>query len=246
VLRYKTVPSKALNVRVLGGSVFFGVFLATLATGRADMNHLLYLTPLFMYLVPSVLDIDHPSVRFLYKARPLVACLLLLSLLSFGLITVLDALSHSTRTETRRGMVRFAYPDEVLPYVQDNVAEGQHLYVYPYQALYSYMTGTTNPTRFEFLFPGMNTPSQYESAIGDLEADRTPVVLLDVNFATDKVPDTWPSTPAEALAVDPVTDYILQHYRTCQVLNSNPQRLWSFYYMVRKGMHCPTTGRTTK
>jgi len=243
VLRYKTVPSTTFDTPVLGGCVFFGVFLSTLATCRADMHHLLYLTPLFMYLMPSVFDIKHKSVRFLYRTRPIIACLLLFSFTSFGLITVFRASAPSTQTETRRGKTRYGYPDEVIRYVQDNVTEGQHLYVHPYQPLYSFLTGTTNPTRFDFLQPGMATTDQYESAIHDLAADQTKVVLLDPNFAADKIPVFWPATPLKSIASDPVTDYILQHYRTCSFLNSNPPQVWSFYYMVRKGMDCPTSAR---
>jgi 4-amino-4-deoxy-L-arabinose transferase-like glycosyltransferase len=238
VLRCNTDPSKALDLRVLGGCVLFGIFLSTLATGRADFNHLLYLTPLFMYLVPSIFDLRHRSMSFLYSARPFIACLLLVSFSGFSLITILKALAPSTKFETRRGTVKLGYPDEVLRYVQDNVPEGQHLYVHPYQALYSFMSGTVNPTRYDFLQPGMVTPDQYQSAIHDLALDQTPVVLLDPDFS-NKIRTTWPSTPAETLAADPVTDYILQHYHACRFLNSNPPRLWSFYYMVRKDLPCP-------
>ena len=246
VTRCNAAPSRALDVRVVGGSVFFGTFLATLATGRADTHHLLYLMPLCMYLVPSILDVKHPSMRSVYRMRSLVAGLLLFSFTGFGLVTLLNALSHPTRTETRRGTVRFGYPDEVLRYVRSNVAEGQPLYIHPYQPFYTFMTGTINPTHFEFLFPGMNTRAQSESVIQDLAADRTPVVLLDPRFAADKVPDTWPSVSLAALAVDPVEDYILRHYRTCRFLNLNPQQLWSFYYMVRNDMQCPVSaGRAT-
>jgi hypothetical protein len=238
VLRRCAGASQALDVRILGGSVFFGVFLATLATGRADMNHLLYLTPLFMYLVPSVLDIKHHSVRFLYPARPLIACILLVSFAGFGLITVLKAAAPATKTKTRRGVVRLAYPDEVLAYVEKNGNEGQQMYVHPYQALYSFLCGTVNPTHINFLQPGMSTADQYEATVDDLAANRTPVVLFDPNFA-DKISATWPSTPAEALAKDPVADYLLRHYSVCQFLNSNPRREWSFYYMVRNDLACP-------
>lgn len=239
LLRYHSATSAALDLQVLGGSIFIGAFLATLATGRPDAHRLFYLAPLFMYLVPSVLNIDHPQLRVLYRARPLIACLLLFSFAGFGMIPILNALHHAAKSETRRGVVRFGYPDEVIPYVEHNVAEGQHLYVYPYQPIYSFLTATVNPTRFDFLFPGMATADQYESAILDLAADRTPFVLLDTTFAADKVPETWPSTPLKALAVDPVTDHILQHYRACRFLNSNPPQLWSFYFMVRNDMQCP-------
>jgi hypothetical protein len=240
VLRCKTDSCKALDVRVLGGCIYIGVFLSTIATGRADMTHLLYLTPLFMYLVPSVLDIRHPSIQLLYIARPVAACLLLLSFGGFGAATVFRARTPAAKVETRGGTVRFASEDEIIRYVQDNVAPGQHLYIHPYQPFYSYMTGTVNPTRYDFLQPGMASADQYQSAIHDLAADQTPVVLLDTHFA-DKVSDIWPATPLSALASDPVTDYILQHYRTCRLLNSSPSSPWSFNYMVRKDMRCPAT-----
>jgi hypothetical protein len=237
-IRRSAAPSRALEVRVLGGCIFAGVFLSTLATGRADLNHLIYLTPLFMYLVPSVLDIDHHGSPLFRETRPVIACLLLFSFVGFGMVTLLKAVAPAAKTETRRGMVRLAYPDEVLAYVQHNVTAGQHLYVHPYQASYSFMTATVNPTRMNFLQPGMNTADQYEMTIADLAADRPPFVLFDPNLA-DKISSVWPSTPAEDLAKDPVADYILQHYRTCRFLNSNPPQLWSFYYMVRKDLSCP-------
>jgi hypothetical protein len=202
------------------------------------MNHILYLAPLFMYLVPSVLDIKHDCMRFLYAARPLIACILLVSFAGFGLITVLKASAPATKTRTRRGVVRLAYPDEVLAYVEKNGNEGQQMYVHPYQALYSFLSGTVNPTHVNFLQPGMSTAEQYEATVDDLAADRPPVVLFDPNFV-DKTSTTWPSTPAEALAKDPVADYLLQHYRVCRFLNSNPRREWSFYYMVRNDLACP-------
>jgi len=235
--RYKSAPSAALDLQVLGGSVFFGAFLAFLATGRRDTHRLFYLAPLFVYLVPSILNINQPRLKTLYRARPLVACLLLFSFAGFGMIPILNALRHTARTETRRGTVRFGYRDEVVPYVERHVAEGQPLYVHPYQPMYNFLTGTANPTRFDFLQPGMATAEQYESAIRDL--DRTQFVLLDTTFAADKIPETWPSTPDRAIASDPLADYIVRHYRACRFLNLNPPQIWSFYFMVRNDMQCP-------
>lgn len=247
VLRYKSAPSTAIDLQVLGGSVFFGVFLAFLSTGRRDTHRLFYLAPLFVYLVPSILNIKHPRLNTLYRARPLVACLLLFSFGGFGMIPILNALRHTTRTETRRGTVRFGYNDEVIPYIERHVSEGEHLYVHPYQPLYNFLTGTANPTRFDFLQPGMATSDQYESAIRDLETDRTRFVLLDTTFAANKIPETWPSTPDRAIAVDPLADYIVRHYRACRYLNLDPPQVWSFYFMVRSDMQCPADlGKVTK
>jgi hypothetical protein len=237
VIRYKTGPSGALDVRVLGGCIFFGVFLSTLV-GRTDLPHLQFLAPLFMYLVPTLLDCKHPSVRSLYKARPILAWLLLVSFTGFGIAELLRAGRPTAKLETRRGTVRYSSADEVIPFVQDHVAPGQHLYVHPYQPFYSYMTGTVNPTHFEALQPGMATAEQYQSTIQDLASDQTPVVLLDTAF-TDNIARYWLSTPLRALATDPVADYILKHYRTCRVLNSSRQVVGRFYFMVRADLSCP-------
>jgi hypothetical protein len=230
--------SPALDAGALGGCIFVGLFLSTMATGRADLNHLTYLTPLFLYLVPSTVAIRYRGEQLFGRARPIAAGLLLISFMGFGLITILKATAATATVATRRGTVRPAYPDEVLAFVQKNVPERGHLYVHPYQPLYSFMTATVNPTRMIFLQPGLNTADQYEATIRDLEADGTPYVLFNTDFA-DKISAVWPSTPAEAAAYDPVADYILEHYRMCRVLNPNPQQMWRFYFMVRMDGSCP-------
>jgi hypothetical protein len=237
LLRHKTGPSQALDVRVLGGCIFIGVFLSTLV-GRTDLPHLQFLSPLFLYLVPTLLDFRHPSVKSLYKARPVVAGVLLFSFSGFGIAELLKAGIPTAKLVTRRGTVRFISPDEVIPFVQDHTVPGQHLYIHPYQPFYSYMTGTVNPTHFEALQPGMATAEQYQTTIDDLAADQTPVVLLDTAFA-DNIAQYWFSTPLAAVVHDPVGDYILRHYRTCQVLNSSRQAVGRFYYMVRADLPCP-------
>lgn len=237
-IRWSGGPAQATDARVLGGCVFLGIFLSILSTCHADLNHILYMTPLFIYLVPSILEINHRGVRLFRQTRPIIAALLLVLFAGFGLVTILKAAKPTAKMATRRGMVRLAYPDEVLAYVQRYVPEGQHLYIHPYQAFYTYMTATINPTRVIFLQPGFNTPGQYAETLSDLATDRTPFVLLNPDFA-DHIPAVWPSTPAASLARDPVEDYILKRYRTCQVLNSTPQQMWRFYFMVRADLSCP-------
>jgi len=232
------VRSQGQDIRVAGGCIFLGIFLSTVATARADLNHVIYLAPLFMYLVPSIFQTTYRGSRLFRNAGPIAAGLLLLSFLGFGLVSVTKALAPAARMESRRGSVRLAYPDEVLAYVQKNIPEGGHLYVHPYQASYSFMTATVNPARVNFLQAGMNTQTQYEMTVGDLARDRPSYVLLNPDFA-DKISTTWPATPAQALATDPVADYILQYYRNCHLLNAGSQRLWTFYAMVRNDLPCP-------
>jgi hypothetical protein len=233
----RSLDRRRVDRQIVGGCIYLGIFLSTVATGRADVSHVVYLTPLFMYLLPSIVEIDYRGSRLFRGASPIVAGLLLFLFAGFGMATILRATAPAARMESRRGSVKLGYPDEVLAYVQEQVPAGQHLYVHPYQAAYSFMTATVNPARVSFLQAGMNPPAQYEATVGDLARDRPAYVLLNPDFA-DKIFATWPATSAETLATDPVEDYILQHYRTCHLLNANPPQLWKFYFMVRKDLRC--------
>jgi hypothetical protein len=238
VARGKRGPSPARDTTVLGGCIFSGVFLSVLATRRADLNHILYLAPLFLYLVPSIFELGPRGVRLFGNIRPVIAAVLAIAFAGFGFISLSKAASAKTIMPTARGEVRVAAPDEVLAYLRSNIPEGAHLYLHPYQTLYSFLSGTINSTHMVYLQPGMNTAAQYGEVLADLTADQTPYVLLNPDFG-DKIATTWPSTPAEALAQDPVEAYILRHYRTCRVLNAAPEHNWRFYLMVREDLRCP-------
>lgn len=238
-LRHGESPSQALDSRVLGGCIYSGIFLSTLATGRADFSHVIYLTPLFLYLVPSIFAFElRRGTPLFCKGQAIVAGVLLGSFLSYGLIKILPAMATTARIVSRRGVVKLNYADQVLDYAMKNVPEEAHLYVHPYQPSYSFMTATINPAHVLFLQAGMNTASQYADTITDLATDGPDFVLLNADFPI-KVPIVWPATPAEVLATDPVADYIMQHYRTCRVLNSAKEQKWLFYFMVRDKLPCP-------
>ncbi len=224
------------NHQVLGGCIFFGVWLSAIATGRADVSHMMYLAPLFVYLLPSIFDFPAPQTQFLDSIRPLVGGFLLLSFCGFGLVPFLAPLKLP-QLHTYRGNVRIPQEDQVTAYLSSALGKGEHVYVHPYQPFYSYITGTANPTSYQFLFPGMNTPEQYRWVVHELASDRTPFVLIDPNFP-ERVARNWPSTPLEAVTSDPVSDYILRNYRLCKLLNPQPS---VYYFMVRKDLSCPSS-----
>ena len=68
-------------------------------------------------------------------------------------------------------------------------------------------------------------------------ASRQPRVVLFEPFFLDKVPTSWPGTPLEAIAHEPLADYVLAHYRSCKLLTSAAS--WRFHFMVRKDLACP-------
>jgi hypothetical protein len=239
LIRYRRAEGGA-DLRVLGGCTFFGIWLSTLATSRADFSHILYIAPLFAYLLPSLLDIDDRRVGSLYALRPVIAGVLLLSFAGFGCATILKAAGPATRLQTRRGEIRAVYDDQVIPYVEARLAEGQPMLVYPYQPLYSFLAGTLPASRFDGIL--RPAPELLGMMVEDLSRNPTAVVLLDRTF-TEKAPVIWPSIPLGALASDPIGDYIVKHYHSCKVLNLNPPQAWIFDFMVRDGVACPVEGK---
>jgi hypothetical protein len=110
------------------------------------------------------------------------------------------------------------------------------LFVYPYQPLYYYLTATSNPTGFDFLQPGLHTAEQFHQMLTELEKQQTNVVIFTPSFR-DFIAVSWPDTPLSVIAAkDPVAEYLLQHYRVCQVMNSGPAIYW---FMLRMNQPCP-------
>jgi hypothetical protein len=162
----------------------------------------------------------------------------LLLVISFGLCDLLlnmHARQATNVTVTRRGPIKTSLPDEVVPYLERHVTPGGKVLVYPYQTLYSFLSGTISPTKFEYLQAGMNPPAEFQEARRELDGDPSAPVLFEIGFR-DLMVTVWPATPAEVVASDPLGDYILSHYRICKVLKG---LRGPFAYMLRKDLPCP-------
>jgi Dolichyl-phosphate-mannose-protein mannosyltransferase len=212
-----------------------GLLLSVLVV-RANTIHVIYLAPLYYLVLAWALDgRDVPGTLF----RVLRPGLRWLVGVTFGLLAVVvlfRTLTAHVRIPTRRGVVEAPAADTVIPYVDEHVPAGSPMLVYPYLPLYYYLTGTFSPTPYEYIQFGMHTPEQMAEVVRALDRDQTPVALYETDFV-EKVPTTWPETPAEALARDPVGDYLMKNYRPCRLLHSASG--WRFLFMVRKGTTCP-------
>src|SRR5438552_1539090 len=232
ILLGKVQPTPLMKLMILVGAVLLGEFLATWVTGRHDSLRMVFLAPLFFFVVPLLLDSRLVGLPALSNARPLVALFLLLS---FAAVALVRWPVNAHEISTHRGVLKSDMPEGVLPYLQGHIAPGSRLLTYPYLPLYSFLSGTFSPTRFEYLQLGMHTPAQFEEARQELERDRTPAVLLDITFP-EMAAEVWPSTPANVLANDPTADFILSHYRGCATLMARGR---PFEYMVRNDLVCP-------
>ncbi len=230
-------PSSAwgFSHRVLVVCVTTGLLISVFATRRPDINHMIYISPLCLFLLA-----DLPANMRSGPARKCMAALsagLFVLAGVFGVAAQWNGLVARRTVHTRRGTVRMGRANEALAYIQAHVAQGDKLLVHPYSPLYAFLADTYSPTRFEYLQAGMHTPEQFQQAAQEIAADRRAPVLLELDFASSKLPSTWPSTPAHTIAHDAVAEYVLSHYRGCAVLNGGAGSV--FLYMTVPALQCP-------
>ena len=222
---------------LLVSAVLTGLLLSILLTKRADFTHLDYLAPLFYLALAWVVDGLRLQSRLWRSLMPFVVLYVFLSSTAFGMAMLSGALSAHHKVRTIRGTVRTDDADRSLEYVQANVTPGEKMFVYPYEPMYYYLTGTVSPTGFDFLQLGMHTPEQFQESLRALAADHTRVVLFETSVA-EKLAWTSPDTPLPlAAAKDPVTEYIFANYHVCAGPMTN--QYWRFLFMVRKDSPCP-------
>jgi hypothetical protein len=210
--------------------------LLSVVIGRADIIHFMYLMPLFCLVLGWMIDGRDIPGRLFKAVKPFFVTYAMIAFVLFATPLLLRTLNGRNQVQTRRGVVNVPARDTVVEYVQEHVAAGEKILVYPYLPLYYYLTDTFSPTRYEYFQPGMHTPQQAQEMLSELAAARVPVVLFEASF-WEKIPTSWPGTPVTAIVRDPVADYIQREYRACKILNSPAD--WKFLFMVRKDLACP-------
>ena len=208
--------------------------LVSIVIVRPDLLHFMYLAPLW-YLVLAwffdPLSTRSSTLRRLHD--PLIAFVWI----TFGLLSMavlLATTGANNRVETRRGRITTGAPDTVIQYAQQHVPPHSKMLVYPYLPLYNYLSATLSPSRYEYFQPGMNTNEQALEIIASLQSSNAPV-LFEPAFA-EKIANSWPQTSLKAIIDDPVSDYIVRHYRICQRLRSPEGEQLEF--MVKRERPC--------
>jgi dolichyl-phosphate-mannose-protein mannosyltransferase len=241
---YKSWRNKSASPRrcyfILISSCLCGLLISAFLTGRPDFTHLNYMGPLFYLVIAWAIDGLTSRWRFWRFVAPVPVFCIFVSSTAFGMAMLLESRNAQHLTRTVHGTIRTREADPVLAYLQQNSKPGERILVYPYQALYYYLSGTFSPTSFDFLQPGMHSPEQFEQALNEIRTQPTGLVIFETSFA-DKIPLGWPNTPKDRIAAnDPVADYIRAHYQPCAALS--PNDFWHFTSMVRNDLSCPSSG----
>ena len=222
------------NYYILVSSAICGL-VVSVVIARADILHFIYLAPALYLPLGWILQSPDFGSRLLRAMRSYLTLYVALAFGLLALAVLLTATGKHNRLETRRGTITTAGMDTVIPYIQSNVPAESELLVYPYLPLYNYLTATVSPDRLDYFQPGMNTQQQAVEILASLKSRPAISVLFEPWFA-EKFANSWPGTPAEAIATDPVADYIGRNYRVCQILSSPAG--WRFHYMVRLENSC--------
>jgi hypothetical protein len=176
--------------------------------------HLLYGSPvLLIVVIVSVAQVRNQAGTVALRILATSSAVLALFL---GAL----AIRPGVTVETRQGRVRMPEPDRALEVLQQNVAAGQHAFVYPYYPMYYFLANVRNPTRYSVVMYHIHTPQQFAEVIEDLERHRVKVVLWDTAVAGTNLVRWFPGY------VDPPADqqllehYLRTHYRLVAVENN--------------------------
>jgi 4-amino-4-deoxy-L-arabinose transferase-like glycosyltransferase len=234
-LRKNREAGGAAGHYLLLSTTFLGLLLSTIATGRPDATHIIFEAPLFCLVLGWMAEA--PRTSFLRAARTLGVSYVLISFAALGAALLIGTLTAKYKIETRRGALRASAPYGAFEYIQSHIKSREKILVYPYQPLLYYLTATDDVSRYEYLFPGMNTAAQFEDIERNLEATRPAAVLFNPDFLV-LVPSLCPNVSAKSLAaIDPVATYLARNYRVCRTFDG-PGLQWHVIFMVRKNLSC--------
>ncbi len=172
---------------------------------RKDMFHLVFGSPLLIILCIYYLE-EYRTKIALWTLQILLitgSCLA-----AFNLFLVL----YAHPVATRAGSVAVLKSDPVLTALESRVSSGEEIYVYPYNPIYYFLSGTTNPTRWSGIGYGYNSAADFKEVVRVLDQRRVRHVVWDTQFQ-EKVKVVFPSMKPprpDELIIEP---YLESHYR---------------------------------
>ena len=152
-----------------------GVALWVSEIHRSDICHLVFGSPLLIilgvyYLQQYRAKMADLGLQILAISATFLAC--------FNLLLALSA--HSV--PTRVGSVALFKTNPALTFLQGKADAGEEIFAYPYCAMYYFLSGTVNPTRYAALLYNFNTPSQFEEVVAVLDQRRVRYVVWNTGF----------------------------------------------------------------
>jgi hypothetical protein len=173
---------------------------------RKDICHLVFGSPLLMILCIYYLQ------QYRAKLADLALQLLAITATCLAAFNFFLALSAHP-VATRVGSVAQLKNDPVVPVLLSKTKPGEEIFVYPYCAMYYFLSATTNPTRYAALMYDFNTGSQFEEVETVLEQRRVKYVVWNNGFMDKYAKTLFPGMRKlrdDELIIEP---YLQSHYK---------------------------------
>lgn len=173
---------------------------------RWDLMHLLCVGPVFVVLA-AVWAERH--LRGL--ALPAAAAMALVPAVVMGASNLANP-GFTETVATPVGKIKASAQDALfLRMCLTRIQPGDTLFVFPYQALFYFLTAAPNPTRYSFLQPGMMSREDEHTAMDELKA-HPPGWILYAAFSAHYYLRIWPSSNPADLRMPLIEEFIHNHY----------------------------------
>ena len=115
-------------------------------------------------------------------------------------------------------------PNARLAEVKAEVPRGSELYVHPYMPVLYFLTGTRNPTRYDYLAPGMMTAADEARVLADLQ-QRPPERVMYLKLKREEFLRVFPNATRLSERFPRIEEWIERNYRAGEVSVSG-YRMW--------------------
>jgi len=181
---------------------------------RADLMHLAYGSPIL--LIAAGVWLARASGMLAVMTRTILVS----SVASLAALLALIAMTlPTTTTKTRSGEIQLFGQDEALDFLQQHVAAGEQVFVYPYYPMYYFLADVRNPTRYSILMYHINTRAQFDEVIRDLEDGQVRYVLWDTWVAGSNLTQWFPGYKDPPADEQRLEQYLDDHYEVVGVKN---------------------------
>jgi hypothetical protein len=180
---------------------------------RPDIFHLAYGSPLLLVVVTCWLA----GLR----SRPSAIAhgILTFSTILTGVSLLFLTVGHNQVISTRRGQIVMDQRDEALEFIQNNVAPGEPIFVYPYYPMYYFMANVRNPTRYSILIYGYNKSDEFQEAVHSIDSARVKFVLWDTLVSGENLRQWFPNYSDPPEDHQTLERYLKAHYRLVGIKN---------------------------
>jgi phage shock protein PspC (stress-responsive transcriptional regulator) len=183
-----------------------GLAVAAACYPRIASNNLLFAAPLLLCFVIVV------AANWFQPRTYRRALLLLIGVSLFGVFWTITGQPALERVDSQLGELKTS-PREAqnIRFATNVISPGDTLFVYPYQPIWYALTAGINPTRYDFLQPGMMTLQDEAVALSELTA-HPPDWVIWQNLPTRTVLNIWPHSDPATLHFARIEQFIRTHY----------------------------------